>query len=159
MLNPRDVFMYGLCTLFYQSSISQISVLASTRENGIPHFLHTRGTVYCWETGVETRSFYGMAHFKKNPYQAPPWYVSTQDILQEFNRRFHVVLSVVHGSVILANYFFHKKIHIKNKSVIRRWKGEIKGSNMFLQLAQESRVKSDYQALTCIFCQAKLAFP
>jgi hypothetical protein len=29
-------------------------MVASTRENGIPHFLHTRGTVYCWETGVHT---------------------------------------------------------------------------------------------------------
>jgi hypothetical protein len=29
-----------------------ISVLASTREHGIPHFLLTHGTIYCWETGV-----------------------------------------------------------------------------------------------------------
>ncbi len=36
----------------------QISVLASTRENGIPHFLHTRGTIYCWETGVHISAFY-----------------------------------------------------------------------------------------------------
>jgi hypothetical protein len=27
-------------------------VLASTRENGIPHFLHIRGTIYCREIGV-----------------------------------------------------------------------------------------------------------
>ncbi len=50
-LNPVDVLMFGLCTLFYQSRISKISVLASTRESGKPHFLHTRGTIYCWETG------------------------------------------------------------------------------------------------------------
>ncbi len=56
-LNPRDVFMYRLYTLFYQSRISSISVLASTRENGILHFLHTRGTIYCWETGVHTSAF------------------------------------------------------------------------------------------------------
>ena len=46
------VFMFGLCTLFYQSRISEISVLALTREIWIPHFLHTCGTIYCWETGT-----------------------------------------------------------------------------------------------------------
>jgi hypothetical protein len=55
--NPTYVFMYGLYTLFYQSRISKISVLASTRENWIPHFLHTRGTIYCWETGVHISAF------------------------------------------------------------------------------------------------------
>ncbi len=34
------------------------SFLASTRENGIPHFLHTRGTVCWWEAGVHTLAFY-----------------------------------------------------------------------------------------------------
>ncbi len=47
----------GCCTLFYQSRISEISVLASTRENGIPHFLHTCGTIFCWETGVHVSAF------------------------------------------------------------------------------------------------------
>jgi hypothetical protein len=45
-----------LCT-FYQSRISKISVLDSTRENGIPHFLHKRGTIYCGETGVHISAF------------------------------------------------------------------------------------------------------
>jgi hypothetical protein len=49
--------IFELDVLFYQSSISELSVLASTRENGIPHFLHTRGTIYCWETGVHTSVF------------------------------------------------------------------------------------------------------
>jgi hypothetical protein len=43
--------------LFYQNRISEISVLASTRENGIPHFLHTSGTIYCGETGVHISAF------------------------------------------------------------------------------------------------------
>ncbi len=44
-------------TLFYQSRISNISVLALTRENRISHFPHTRETVYCWETGVHISAF------------------------------------------------------------------------------------------------------
>jgi hypothetical protein len=55
--NPWDVFKYGLCTLFYQSRISEVSVLASTRENGTPRFLYTCGTIYCWETGVHISAF------------------------------------------------------------------------------------------------------
>ncbi len=55
--NPIDVLIFGLCLLFYQSRISKISVLASTRENGIPHFLHTHGTIYYWETGVHISAF------------------------------------------------------------------------------------------------------
>ena len=57
------VFMYGLDRLFNQSSIFKILVLALTRENGISHFLHTRGTVYCWETGVHTSAFYEVSYF------------------------------------------------------------------------------------------------
>ncbi len=53
--SPRAAGVYS--TLFYQSRISKISVLASTRENGIPHFLHTCGTIYCWETGVHISAF------------------------------------------------------------------------------------------------------
>jgi hypothetical protein len=44
--------MFGLCTVFYQSRMYKISALASIRENGIPHFLHTGGTICCWDTGV-----------------------------------------------------------------------------------------------------------
>jgi hypothetical protein len=56
-LNPVDVPMFGLYTLFYQIRVSEISVLALTREHGIPHFLHTCGTIYCWETGVHISAF------------------------------------------------------------------------------------------------------
>jgi hypothetical protein len=49
--------IFGLCMVFYQSGISEISVLASTKENGIPRFLHTRGTIYCGETGVHISAF------------------------------------------------------------------------------------------------------
>jgi hypothetical protein len=55
-LNPWDVLMYGLYVILPKQNF-QISVLALTRENGIPHFLHTRGTGYCWETGVHTSVF------------------------------------------------------------------------------------------------------
>jgi hypothetical protein len=37
--------------------VQQVSVLASTRENGILHFLHTCGTIYCRETGVHISAF------------------------------------------------------------------------------------------------------
>ncbi len=44
-------------SIFYLFSHFQITVLASTRENGIPHFLDTHGTIYCWETGVHISAF------------------------------------------------------------------------------------------------------
>ncbi len=51
------LLMFGLYTLFYQSRISKFTVLALTRENWTPHFLHTHGTIYCWETGVHISAF------------------------------------------------------------------------------------------------------
>jgi hypothetical protein len=32
-------------------------ILSSTRENGIPYFLHTRGTIHHWQTGVHISAF------------------------------------------------------------------------------------------------------
>jgi hypothetical protein len=38
-------------------AVAGISFLASSVENGIAYILHTRGTIFCWETGVHISAF------------------------------------------------------------------------------------------------------
>jgi hypothetical protein len=50
-LNKEDL---DLCTLSFSWCLCPGEY---GRENGMLHFLHTRGTIYCWETGVHTSAF------------------------------------------------------------------------------------------------------
>jgi hypothetical protein len=47
--------------------------------------------------------------------------------------------------------FLCGRILVAPNIMTHRWKEEIKGSNMRYYLDQESCVKSDYEALWCIF--------
>ncbi len=93
----------------------RISVLASTRQNAIPYFLHTCGTIYCWETGVYISAFYKVLLQLKLHWACDFFSTYSTNYLAWHNKRFcHDFTQKITRLKTLHTHTTHNTTH-KNK--------------------------------------------